>query len=231
MRTYDPKSALISLHIPKCAGASLWTVLSTWFGRRFHPHYFREADGTMPRKARLNGWFGQPLKRVCVHGHFNANRGFGVWDYYPDAGQFITVLRDPFEIHLSNFFYLKRMGHKMHRDGAPLPRAVDDDYDMQAYLDEHPRSFMTATLPFDFTEDNFTDLIEEHFVYVGIAEALQATVDGLAERLGFASFPVPKTNVSEHTQQPPPDARDRFRENNPLEFAVYEYARRRFDAA
>ncbi len=29
-------------------------------------------------------------------------------DFYPDAKQFITILRDPFELLLSRFFHVKR---------------------------------------------------------------------------------------------------------------------------
>ena len=118
----------------------------------------------------------------------------------------------------------------MSRDGEPDARAGDDAFDLEAFLERNPRSFMLKTIPFELTPSNFGDVIEEHFVFVGIAENLQATVDGLAVRLGFPTLHVGRENASERTQGCPSSAKDRFRENNQLEYAIYEYARSRFDS-
>ena len=228
MRVYDPNLPLISLHVPKCAGTSFADVLKRWFGKKgLHPHYFDEKKRQKPIAANLSSRGLLRRRRHCVHGHFNPNRGFGVRDYYPDAEQFITILRDPFELHLSNFFYMKRRGPLCHRDGKPRQEATDTSYGLETYLAEESSSFMLLSWPFDLSLDNYQEIIEEHFVHVGLAEDLQGSVDKLAERLGFPAIKVPTLNVSPRTEGIPDGARERFRANNEVEFAVYDYVRSR----
>jgi hypothetical protein len=229
VREYDRRKPLISIHIPKCAGTSFVGVLEHWYGRRLYRHYFDERRGRMPERIDLeHGRFGRRRKGVCVHGHFNSDRGFGVREYYPEVEQFITIVRDPFELHLSNFFYLKRLGPRLYRDGGSVAKGTDDTFDLEAYLARKPRSFMLGCFPFALTLSNYRDLLERYFVYIGVSEDLQTSVDRLAERLGFRSVRVPVKNVAERTEEVPQGARDRFIEANPVEWAVYNFAREHY---
>jgi len=87
MLNYKFSKTLISIHIPKTGGTSFKDVLYTWFGKNLFFHYYNEREGIMPVKYEL-------LPGICIHGHFNRKRNFGVQDYYPEATQFITILRD-----------------------------------------------------------------------------------------------------------------------------------------
>ncbi|MCB0515832.1 MAG: sulfotransferase family 2 domain-containing protein [Bacteroidetes bacterium] len=109
---YNPNDILISIHIPKCGGTSLDAILQKWFGLGLHRHYFNTRSGALPEKARLKTWWGSLRKGVCVHGHFNARKAYGVFDYYPQAKQFITVLRDPLEHLISTYYYELKVAKK-----------------------------------------------------------------------------------------------------------------------
>ena len=100
MKNYNRNETLISIHIPKTGGTSLRKILRKWFGEKLFLHYFNEKDCSMPVKYEF-------ASGICIHGHFNSRRGFGINDYYPQATQFITFLRDPFDILISRFFYEK----------------------------------------------------------------------------------------------------------------------------
>lgn len=229
MKSYDPDRPLISLHVPKCAGTSFLSVLQTWYGRRLYRHYPNEVKGTSPPRYRLRSRL-RPSKwkrHVCVHGHFNKTRGMGVQDYYPEADQFITVFRDPFDLHLSAYFFRRRRGEKSFRDGAPFPAPPVDVYDIEVYLRES-RSFMLAHVPFDITLDNYESVLDENYVYVGVSEDMQTTVDVLASRLGFKSVQVERKNASDWSESVPENAREEFIERHPLEFAIYNYALARY---
>jgi len=121
MKRYEKEYPLISIHIPKAGGTSFTSVLRTWFGKRLYLHYFDPKHGTMPRKRNIKpGFFKRRFQKgVCIHGHFNKMRGFGVQDYYPEVNQFITVLRNPLELALSNYYYLKWHGNFLHKKGHP----------------------------------------------------------------------------------------------------------------
>lgn len=95
MRTYKYREPLISIHVPKAGGTSFINVLEQWFGKGLHKSYYSERTGKMPKKVRLKKWLLQEYRpNLCVHGHFNRDRGFGIDDYYPSS-QLISILRDP----------------------------------------------------------------------------------------------------------------------------------------
>lgn len=234
-KIYDPTQPLISLHVPKCAGSSFSEVLRKWFKRGYLPHYPNERKGRLPKKHALTrGVFRKrPRHRVCIHGHFNHTRGFGARQYYPHVQQYITVLRDPFDLHLSTYFYVRREAltkgiGAFHRGKAhPI---IQNDWDVAQYLENIPHSYLRKHLPRELNEENCAAIMNEQFLYVGITEQLQRAVDDLAALLGFETVSVPQRNVSDWSEPIPPGARDTFEANNPAECAVYRYALARLES-
>lgn len=228
MKTYDPKKTLISIHIPKCAGSSFSKILEAWFKGGFLPHYHNEKRDEPPRKHNL--YTGSIVKKLrpdlCIHGHFNNNRGNGVRDYYPEVDQFITILRDPFDIHLSTYFYVRReaqsQGGGAYKSGKQH-RILENGLNLENYLREVKKSYICNFLPSDITLDNYQQILETQFLSIGISERLQNSVDLLAQKLGFSSITVPQANISEWTESLPDGAREEFEENNPLEMSIYKY--------
>jgi len=225
VRTYDKKRLLISLHIPKCAGTSFTDILKAWFGKKLKFHYVNEKRRKPPKKHKLDkGWINKkPINGLCIHGHFNRERGFGALDYYPEADQFITMLRDPFDIHISHYRYLKTLKGKAYRDGQTHKIASDEKYDIHEYLKRSGSYFLTQ-FPIKLTYDNYKEYFEKNFVYIGIVEDMQTSIDMLASKLGFDSVKVPVRNVSKHHEVIPAGAREEFIANNPLEYEIYNYA-------
>lgn len=221
MKEYDRSKPLISIHVPKCAGTSFTHVLRKWFKRRLYSHYFDEKNGRMPKKYNLKSLNGGFKKGVCIHGHFNKERGFGVQDYYPEVDQFITVLRDPFEVALSNYFFVRKLESRnaLYRDG----KAGKQTKTLEEYLSGH-RPYILNFFPFEMTLKDYREKIDKYFIHMGVAEDLQGSVNKLSEKLGFLPVKVEVKNVSERDQEPPESFRKDYRERHPLEYAVYEYA-------
>jgi hypothetical protein len=219
MKSYDTKQALISLHIPKAGGTSLGDILRQWYGRRFYQHYCDEKNSRAPARVELR-------PGICIHGHFNARRRFGVTDYYPAAGQFITMLRDPFEIVVSRFFYEKKRASRQEsfRDGKPLVLPDDINQYLEQEIqkpDYHPN--MLDYMPAEMTRDNFKDIIMAHFVYIGIVEDFAFCMARLAERLGKRLPALQQLNASERNAVADERYRGKFREAHPLECEIYSY--------
>lgn len=228
MKVYDPSKPLISIHIPKCAGASFQVVLESWFGHNYRRHYHDEPNDSPPEKHALylddeNTTFRPGL---CIHGHFNHKRGNGVTDYYPEADQLITIIRDPFEHYLSHYFYAVRLlrDGRAYRAGKKHSLA-DRSPTLGKYLQQVRRSHICSFLPPGISLDNYREVLEASFVYIGITEELQRSVDILAQTLGFQRAKVPTINASERTEPIPDGAREEFEVNNPLEMAIYRFAR------
>lgn len=219
MRVYDKNKPLISIHIPKCGGISFREILEKWFGADLYFHYFDEINNKMPEKHRL-----QP--GMCIHGHFNMRRNFGIEHYYPGADQFITFLRDPFEIVVSRYFFEKsrETKNRSFRDGKPLNLADD----INQYLEEeirkegyHPN--ILDYMPVRVTLDNYREVINEYFIYIGIMEDFQFSINRLAAKLHYSSLPVGHLNKSEWFKDYSSGYRKTFTASHPLECALYTY--------
>src|SRR5437899_2924555 len=109
MISYKKNELLISLHIPKCGGTSFDSVLKTWFGFGLHRHYMNHSKMKLPRKASINLILKNYIP-VCIHGHFDKEKDtVGVFDYYSTSNQFIALYREPLEIQLSYYSYVKKL--------------------------------------------------------------------------------------------------------------------------
>ena len=229
MIPYDPDKPLISIHLPKCAGTSFRQVLETWFGNNLFLHYFNEKENKKPEIVRLKSWWPWRKYRpnLCVHGHFNQARGFGIQDDYPEVEQFITIIRDPFEAHLSLFYFMKKLGQNAFAEGKIAQKAVDPHYDLLQFLDG-TRSTLLQHFPEPLTLDNYESVLHDKFVYIGVAEDMQTSIRKMAAKLGFPPVSVPRQNVSPRYGEIPAGAREKFIEDHPVEYAVYGFAQRHY---
>lgn len=161
---------------------------------------------------------------LVLYGHFNKFRGFGVEDYYPDVDQFITILRDPFELLISHYFFVKKQSGNW-KDQSRVP-----EKDLHSYL-RNTKPNMLIHFPREMNLDNYKNIIEEFFIEIGIAEKLAISLQRIADKLGyeFDKNQLQILNTTEHDQDIPGSFRDHFIKLNPLEFAVYEYAQSRYD--
>lgn len=220
MKNYDRKTPLLSIHIPKCGGSSFTEALKEWYGSKLFFHYYDEKNNLMPKKVKLKSWFnGHYKKDVCIHGHFNHKRGFGIDDYYPEINQAITFLRDPIEIALSVFFYNQKLikEGKNYRDGKKFE--MTDDID--EFL-ENSNSYIKLFLPKELSIENIETTIDNYFVHIGIMEHYQKSMDILAEKLDKPKVQIPHINISQRTQKPSEDSIKKFKSKCELEYLLYE---------
>lgn len=190
MRPYDPTQPLISLHIPKTAGTSLTAVLREWFpDGRLLLHYM--GDGP-PERHDLHG-------PVCVHGHFNGARGFGIWQYYPQATQFIAFLREPFDRFVSHWLFM----HRVRRRAGGFPE-LDGQPAFETWLHARAEEQQAGTnsyspvwfLPRPPGTIALDRMIDEGFVFLGTVEHLPDSIRALAAVLGRPPVDLPHLNAA-----------------------------------
>lgn len=225
MNTYDPSAPLIFIHVPKAAGTSVKAVFREWFGKGLVEHYYDERKGRMPERHDLDRLRMAGLSPV-VYGHFNRHRGFGVEDYYPDVGQFVTVLRDPFELSVSHYYFTRRAG-KEWKDRSRVPTGELAEYLMTTAPN------MLQHFPRPVTPSNFKDIIEEYFVDIGFTDELDASLTRIGSKLGksFDAAALDHLNATARDEAIPGTLRERFAEKYELEYRVYEHARKVFAPA
>jgi len=197
-------------------------VYGRWFGTKLLEHYFDVSRGTRPKKHRLKRRFSEQYRHgLCLYGHFNRARGLGVHDYYPGLDQFVTILRDPFERATSGYFFMRKQA-SVFKDKTTIPQSGLEDY-----LRETRVSSLNI-FPFEVTEANYREVLEERFLHVGIAEDLQESACALASTLGLPSPQVGRLNGVQHTEGVSREVRDDFIARHELEYAVYEHAKRHY---
>ena len=230
MKKYDKEKPLISIHIPKCGGTSFLAVLRGWFGKKLYTHYFDEKSCKMPRMHSLrSGLFKRKFKKgICIHGHFNRKRRFGVSDYYPEIDQFIVILRDPLEMSLSNYFFVKKQRGARYRNGTVL--RMEDQYEnVNDYLLNH-KTYLLYHFPEEITIENYEKILNQYFLYVGILEDIQVSVNILAKKLNFPKVITDHVNISKRDEQVAEEIKEEFVRNHYLEYAIYNYALRNYRA-
>jgi hypothetical protein len=226
MQSYDRSKPLVSIHIPKCAGTSFFETLSVWFGDKLYRHYFDERTNTMPQN------YSDILSAgSCVHGHFNRMRNFGLEDYYPELNQRITILRDPFDILISRFFYQKDHEARgvLYRNGAKMEMCDDiNEFSEKVIFIPDYRPNILHFLPNGITRHNYKDFLNEKFVYIGIAEDMTGTVNRIAEKLDKPQVPVAHVNSSERYAEVDERLRDKFRSLNEFVYLIYNYVKEQY---
>lgn len=220
MRHYDPNAPLIALHIPKTAGTSIRRVFKEWFGSGLLLHYH---VGKIPPKHDIVGLH-RPEAPVVVYGHFNSARGFGVADYYPTVRQFVTILRDPFEKRVSRYFYWKSINQR------PPGWTDNAEFDLRSLVLSDTGGSM-GHFPAPLTMANYRELINTQFVEIGVTEYLEESLARIGRKLGRTYEPhtVPRLNVAERDEDVPSSLREEFVEQQPLEYAVYNYVRSMYE--
>jgi hypothetical protein len=202
---YDPSLPLYSIHVPRCAGASMSSVLHCWFGSKLALHYPGYRPDITP--ARVNEGAGK-----CIHGHFyHPTLPVALRDYYPSASQCITILRDPLDMISSEYHFARS-------NGADLPSSLS------IYVDaiiEKGEIISYRYLPeMQKAEDAF-DAMSEHFIAVGIFEELPRTISYLAGLIGKQIISVPHLNYSSSPERCVLKQRSRFEAAFSHEFQTY----------
>jgi len=221
MKAYDKSKPLYSIHIPKCGGSSFLSVLQQWFGHYLFLHYFNEKMNLMPENHRtcLHA-------NSCVHGHFNRSRGFGVESYYPQAEQYITIMRDPFEILVSRYFYMKKIESKglLFRDGTKLtiPGDVNEFLENEITNPNYHPNILTF-LPYGLNAHNYKEVLNSKFVYIGVSDDLNQSVGILSSKLGKPAVDVPRVNIAERDAVIDLSLKSKFEQTHSLEYSIYKY--------
>ncbi len=219
MKAYDCNKPLIHIHIPKTGGVSIREIYKKWFNNGLLFHYYNEGDGKMPQKHDLDALHTRNIA-ICIYGHFNRERNFGIEHYYPEVNQFITIFRDPFEKAVSGYFYSRKNSTNW-KDQSRIPKVELRDY----LLRNNDGAGMFKHFPRKVTMENFKEVIETQFIEIGVLEYLDESMKRIASKLNCKYDPsfLQVLNVTERDQRVPYELKEEFIEKEPLVYAVYNY--------
>jgi hypothetical protein len=122
----------------------------------------------------------------------------------------------------SSDFYWKKQGGNAIRDGKKI-NLGEEQKDLNNHI-RVARTFLLNYMPFELTMDNYEEILEKYFVYIGIVEDYQTSINLLADKLGFPHVKVNKTNTSPRNEKVSEEVKEEFIKKHPLEYAIYNFA-------
>ena len=229
MRAYDPDKPVLYTHIPKCAGTSFVKLLRRWFGDGYHKLNQDETQDIILPRVETRDQDGYWLPNVkCIHGHFNHGRGYGLPYFYREIDQYFTILRDPFDLIVSMYFFAK--GRSVRGQFWFRGEQVDirDEFPTVGHYVKSYPYWLFDHFPQDLTMNNFEQKLRDKFIYIGIFEDLQTSVDRLSDLLGKPKWELPVTNASNYDEPVPEHLRREFYRDYPLLERIYKFAQNHY---
>jgi len=195
----------------------------------FVKHYYHHHTRTKPNRVNLNKLIKRRGSDVCVHGHFPNKLNIGVFDYYPSASQFITLIRDPLDMALSMYNYRKTFLDNKHQFKKINKENKSNQYNripINNWIEKYELDFLDF-FPFELTLKNFKKVIEKYFIHILVLEDFTNSVEILAGKLNKRKpEQVDRLNQSINSHQKLHTSTvKKFKEKYKLEYAIYEFAK------
>ncbi len=219
---------IIFLHIPKTGGGTLAPVIQ----RQFSDHEVQTIDVTPSVEQSIREFRELPQeergKIRCVTGHAS----FGLHKDLLGDTEYVTLVRDPVERIISNYYYIRRTpGHRSYDSVVGQEMSLREF--VESGVNAQVENGMTRSISGDsYTQPDRTTLkqaksnLREHFGVVGITERFDESLVVMKRRYGWKRVGYVKRNVtrSRPTKEDIEDETHHLIESkNQLDLELYEY--------
>jgi len=210
--------AYVFHHLMKCGGTSITLALQKWFMLEFDLlEESKEINNFLKYKFNTGNF----IEDNCLVGHFQYD-GIFLNQRYPEIFEdknkyrIFTFIRDPLSVRVSLYYYIRKSGGFA-------------DYTLSKIISNTP-NFISNLFPCN--ENNYKEILDRYF-FIGIVERMQESFDKLAEMTGKKKIELPFTNTTEKDSQMDqltPEFREKFKQDNSLDYLIYDYCIKKFDS-
>lgn len=243
------EQTLIYLHIPKCGGMTLNSILKSNYARE-RRFLINPSDIAGARLQLANMPKAEREQIDLLHGHLS----FGWHKFLPQRAVYITIMRHPLERVVSHYNYVRFLDYPHYlRETVQRNKMSIAEYVSSGICDEVnngqvrllagvediiQKPYGNSKLPYGTNNPELLEQalqnINEHFAIVGLQERFDETLLLLRAYLGVNKITYQPKNVSSHYYkkwQPSNEDIAVIRKYNQLDIALYKIMRERFEFA
>ena len=220
---YNPKAPVVVANVCPRAHELLKPVLDQWFGDAHHEIVIDEASDAaelVRGVTRGNGKWKKSVK--CVSAVFDQRVSMGAPECIPADHQLVTFIGDPFTLAVDEYQRQLQQPNFWHR--GQRVEFSQHFPTLDSFLEKYP-DWLYGRLPQNLTLANLAQKLGREFLFVGVLDSLQESVDQLAQIIDqptvelTAAWNVGETAVGSESQ------RQKFYAQYPRPKAIYDFAR------
>lgn len=221
-RNYNPKKPIVVANVCPEAHELLKPVLDQWFGEAHHALEINEASDPGKLIRSVVSGKGKWKKTVkCVSAVFDQRCSLGAPDCLPADLQLVTFVGDPFTLAVAEFQRQQRRPNFWYRGQQVEFSQCFPTLD--SFLDRYP-DWLYGRLPQNLTLANLPQKMGHDFLFVGVLESLQESVNQLAETIDQSAVELTSVWDAGDTTVGSESQRQKFYAQYPRPKAIYDFA-------
>ncbi|OIJ18540.1 hypothetical protein BKP45_19035 [Anaerobacillus alkalidiazotrophicus] len=216
------KEILIHLHMPKTAGTTLKYIIGKNIDRNSNFHVYKadpERDAILKQLTKKNV--------ACIQGHFP----FGVHHYFSSPSTYITMLREPAERIISEYYFIRSI-----RTHDQFEKVMN--MSLEEYHNQNEHMNLQTRLISGYLGDQLTTAhleqakqhIENYFSVVGLTEMFDQSLYLMKKFFNWQTIDYRKQNITKNKpqiHQLPKKTIESIKENNQLDNELYHFSKLR----
>lgn len=209
MVAYNPNIPLTFIHVPKTAGTATTAIFKYWFKDKLLRYYGPNTTNSNAIRKLTTNQYNLPT-HTCIYGHFNTlHQATNMFDT-PNK-QCIMIVRDPWEKAKSAYYYHKCKGTPKTNSLEQFIKVTNVGY-----------KELTQFKP----EDDYKEIINKHFIYVGVINDLDTSIKNIATLINMEppAGAIPFKNVTPvQDEDEPLHLKQWFIDKFAKDYEIYEY--------
>lgn len=221
-QNYNPKKPIVVANVCPEANELLRPVLDQWFGESHRGLEIDEASDPselIRTVTRGNGKWKKSVK--CVSAVFDQRVSMGVPDCLPAKHQLVLFVGDPFTLAVAEYGRQLRQPNFWHRgQRVEFSKRFPT---LDSYLERYP-DWLYGRLPQNLTLANISQKLGDEFLFVGVLESLQESVNQLANIVGKPAVELNGDWNAGGTAAGSETQRQKFYAQYPRPKSIYDFA-------
>lgn len=229
MLEYNSENPLVFIHLFKTAGSSLRNIFKMrWFIKRFVEHkdgevrknstYVKGLTCTSEYISKLKS---EGLNNPIFFGHFDET---GVYKFPEECNQFITMLRNPFDIQVSAYYFIKQENLETEYNNV-------EDFVLNSLFNYRFSNIFTKER---ITSENYKKIIQKYFIAIGSLKNYEKSLKIFSEVMRIKYTPdLLDIKINETKKNSDYYVPNHLREEHmklfPLEYEIYDYVNNIYD--